>query len=412
MHALNLPPVSQNQSRSNEASGAPSSGDALSLPLHMLLASATEAASSVENNDVPTAGFASVVFRNQVLERAMVNIKKYRTDIDTAPSAGAHKVNTAESLPKMAIDNVFPRFVDEFVAALKTLQLPTQPARRRARSLTTEVAIANQRSASASHKGKDNDLRLGSVIVRFVAYIVADYQKSSARSARPLREVMRLQRFVRVFAQDKQFFAQYLYRTMGIVACFADPYAEFHRYHRGAVDAVFDGRSLRLEPPAPVVRRAPPARADRLAGAKRAANDDSSDEELTENEKERRKIARVEGDSSSDEDGGIANPSSQTDSVAAEVTRPNNASEASAAAELARQHRAYEARLSSKRRVASYQHLRFLARSVAIAIHTNDFECIEISMKVVADQYARNPRGFPLDTPCAVASVAAILKQT
>lgn len=403
MHALNLPPVSQDQSRSNEASGAPSSGDALSPSLHILLASARAAASSVENNDVPTAGFACVLFRNFVLEQAMVNIKKYHRDIDTAPSAGAHKVNTAESLPEMAIDNVFPRFVDEFVAALKTLRLPTQPARRRARSLTTEVAITNQRSASASHKGKDNDLRLGSVIVRFVAYIVADYQKSSARSVRPLREVMRLQRFVRVFAQDKQFFAQYLYRTMGIVACFADPYAEFHRYHRGAVDAVFDGRSLRLEPPAPVVR---------LAGAKRAANDDSSDEELTEEEKKRLKIARLEDDSSSDEDGGIANPSSQTDSVAAEVTRPNNASEASAAAELARQHRAYEARLSSKRRVASYQHLRFLARSVAIAIHTNDFECIEISMKVVADQYARNPRGFPLDTPCAVASVAAILKQT
>jgi len=346
-----------------EAAGAASSGAGGDAPpaeapprfLTELLAQAKAAASSNEESGLPAADQEPAVPRETVLEWAMVAIKRYHTrPVDERPVNG-HRPRAPTCPLEMEIDVVYSRFIEDFEAAMNTLK----PVERQVGPRSAERVVANRRSALKSVNGKENDIKLGMIIVRFLAYITAYAQSSPAASARPLREVMRLQRVVRVLAEDKRFAKQYLLPSMGIVACFADTYAEFHGYHKGAVDAVFNGHSLCQEP----------AAVGRLTGNKRAADEDSSDDD-------------------------------------------EEAEEPITEGERRRENRRREGRLTSKRRIASYRHMRFLARAAAIAGHTNDFWYVEESMRVVTKEYARNPRGFPVNKSCVVATVAAILKPT
>ena len=190
---LNMPPApAQNEVRlSAEAADAASSGaggnappaEAPSRGLTELLARVKQAALSNEESDLPAADEESAVPRETVLQRAMAAIERYHIRPVGELPVNRHRPREPTCPLKMEIDDVFSRFVEDVEAAMNTLK----PVERQVGPRAAERAVANRRSALKSADGKENDIKLGMVIVRFLAYITAYAQSSPAASARPLR---------------------------------------------------------------------------------------------------------------------------------------------------------------------------------------------------------------------------------
>lgn len=249
------------------------------------------------------------------------------------------------------LDELFLFFSCELRAAAAALPSVGRAVQHRSGAAGDPRVLGNLQSASASNIGKANDVALGGVLARFLACAAAEFRRDSSVGRRLLIHVLRMQAFARRLVCDEEFFDTRLHPSMGVMSSFVDTYAELYAYHGGVPDVAFDGRTLRSGPEICSARAAARARGRAVPSHARRA--------------------------------GPADPRTEA--------------------------RRRSARETSSRRAVSFKHLRFLARAAAIALHAGDFAYIDAAVGAAAAAYARDPRAFLLDPPCAVASVAAIL---